>query len=119
MAALQLHHLPRLALATRPCSAQDPQATTLLALLDVVKSWGLKQSKQGLAPFTFNYNEQQGEITFWNGSVIHLKDLAYYPTGSMPTSTSPHGTTSWMSGKPSSQPSPPTTLICPRPPLSR
>jgi phage terminase large subunit len=54
--------------------------TTLLTLLDVAKSWGLKQSKQGLAPFTFNYNEQQGEITFWNGSVIHLKDLAYYPS---------------------------------------
>lgn len=54
--------------------------TTLLTFLDVAKSWGLKQSKQGLPPYTFNYNEQQGEITFWNGSAIHLKDLAYYPS---------------------------------------
>lgn len=54
--------------------------TTLLTFLDVAKSWGLKLSKQGLPPYTFNYNEQQGEITFWNGSAIHLKDLAYYPS---------------------------------------
>lgn len=54
--------------------------TTLLTLLDIAKEWGLKQSKQGLPPLHFNYNEQQGEITFWNGSQIHLKDLAYYPS---------------------------------------
>ncbi len=54
--------------------------TTLLTFIDVAKSWGLKQTKQGLPPYTFNYNEQQGEITFWNGSAIHLKDLAYYPS---------------------------------------
>lgn len=54
--------------------------TTLLTLLDVAKSWGLKQSKQGIPPLHFNYNEQQGEITLWNGSVIHLKDLAFYPS---------------------------------------
>lgn len=54
--------------------------TTLLTLFDVARSWGLKQSKVGLPEFHYNYNEQQGEITFWNGSVIHLKDLAYYPS---------------------------------------
>lgn len=54
--------------------------TTLLTLLDVAKKWGLKQSKNGLPSYTFNYNEQQSEITFWNGSQIHLKDLAYYPS---------------------------------------
>lgn len=54
--------------------------TTLLTLLDVARQWGLKQSKQGIPPLHFNYNEQQGEITFWNGSVIHLKDLAFYPS---------------------------------------
>lgn len=54
--------------------------TTLLTLLDIARQWGLKQSKVGIPEFHFNYNEQQGEITFWNGSVIHLKDLAYYPS---------------------------------------
>lgn len=47
--------------------------TTLLTLLEVASSWGLKANNH------YRYNQQDGEITFWNGSVIHLKDLAYYP----------------------------------------
>jgi hypothetical protein len=48
--------------------------TTLVTFFDVAKDWGLKKDEH------FIYNQQDGEITFWNGSVIDLKDLAYYPS---------------------------------------
>jgi len=48
--------------------------TTLLTLLEVLSSWGLKADEH------YDYNQQDSTITFSNGSVIFLKDLAYYPS---------------------------------------
>ncbi len=48
--------------------------TTLLTLLEVLSSWGLKADEH------YDYNQQDSTITFSNGSVIFLKDLAHYPS---------------------------------------
>ena len=48
--------------------------TTLLTLLEVLSSWGLKADQD------YVYNQQDSTITFTNGSVIFLKDLAHYPS---------------------------------------
>ena len=48
--------------------------TTLLTLIEVLSSWGLKADEH------YIYNQQESTITFSNGSVIFLKDLAYYPS---------------------------------------
>jgi phage terminase large subunit len=47
--------------------------TTLLTLFEVM-------DKQGLTTAHYKYNEQAGTVTFYNGSVIFLKDLFQYPS---------------------------------------
>ncbi|RFP65918.1 hypothetical protein D0N36_06860 [Hymenobacter lapidiphilus] len=47
--------------------------TTLLTLLEVL-------GKQGLTAAHYRYNEQAGTLTFFNGSIIFLKDLFQYPS---------------------------------------
>jgi phage terminase large subunit len=48
--------------------------TTLLTLFEVLTAWGLKADRH------YVYNQQESTITFFNESVIFLKDLAYYPS---------------------------------------
>jgi len=48
--------------------------TTLLTLFEVLTDWHLKADEH------YTYNQQESTITFFNGSVIFLKDLAYYPS---------------------------------------
>lgn len=48
--------------------------TTLLTLFEVLTFWGLKADEH------YIYNQQESTITFFNESVIYLKDLAYYPS---------------------------------------
>ena len=47
--------------------------TTLLTLFEVM-------GKQGLTTAHYRYNEQAGTVSFFNGSVIFLKDLFQYPS---------------------------------------
>lgn len=48
--------------------------STLLTFFDVATSFGL------VSGVHYTYNEQKGTITFYNGSVIYLKDLFAYPS---------------------------------------
>lgn len=47
--------------------------TTLATFFDICSKWGLNADH-------YKYNQQSGEIQFWNGSVIILKDLFLYPS---------------------------------------
>jgi phage terminase large subunit len=47
--------------------------TTLATFFDICSKWGLNEEH-------YKYNQQSGEIHFWNGSVILLKDLFLYPS---------------------------------------
>jgi len=47
--------------------------TTLNTFFEIASLWNLNQSH-------YSYNQQSGEITFYNGSVIILKDLFLYPS---------------------------------------
>jgi len=47
--------------------------TTLNTFFEVCSTWTLNETH-------YNYNAQSGEITFYNGSVIILKDLFLYPS---------------------------------------
>lgn len=47
--------------------------TTLNTFFEICSKWGLTDSH-------YNYNQQSGEITFYNDSVIILKDLFLYPS---------------------------------------
>jgi phage terminase large subunit len=47
--------------------------TTLNTFFEVCSTWKLNETH-------YNYNAQSGEITFYNGSVIILKDLFLYPS---------------------------------------
>jgi len=47
--------------------------TTLATFFDICSKWGLNAEH-------YKYNQQSGEITFWNGSTIVLKDLFLYPS---------------------------------------
>jgi phage terminase large subunit len=47
--------------------------TTLLTLFEVM-------GKQGLTTAHYKYNEQAGTVSFYNGSIIFLKDLFQYPS---------------------------------------
>ena len=47
--------------------------TTLNTFFDVCSEWNLTSDH-------FNYNQQSGEIQFYNGSIIILKDLFTYPS---------------------------------------
>jgi hypothetical protein len=48
--------------------------STLLTMFEVLTCWGLKAGTH------YRYNGQDNIITFFNGSVIYLKDLATYPS---------------------------------------
>ena len=48
--------------------------TTLATFFEVCRDWGIE------AETHYKYSEMGGTITFKNGSLILLKDLAYYPT---------------------------------------
>lgn len=48
--------------------------STLNTFFDVMKQWGFESGKQ------FKYNAIDGIISFYTGSKIYLKDLAYYPS---------------------------------------
>ena len=48
--------------------------STLLTLFEVLSDWQLKPNQH------YRYNQQDNTITFWNGSVIYLKDLFAYPS---------------------------------------
>lgn len=48
--------------------------STLLTFFQVCSSWGLKAGEH------YSYREQHGEINFFNGSEIYLKDLFMYPS---------------------------------------
>ncbi len=50
------------------------KASTLLTLFDVLKSWELIPDKD------YKYNQMEGLITFWNGSIIFLRELAVDPS---------------------------------------
>lgn len=47
--------------------------TTLNTFFEICSMWGLNESH-------YSYNQQSGEITFYNDSVIILKDLFLYPS---------------------------------------
>jgi hypothetical protein len=47
--------------------------TTLNTFFEICSEWSLNESH-------YTYNQQSGEITFYNGSVIILKDLFLYPS---------------------------------------
>jgi len=47
--------------------------STLLTLFEVFKEFGLRRGN-------FTYNQQDNTVTIFNGSVIFLYDLAYYPS---------------------------------------
>ena len=47
--------------------------TTLNTFFEITSNWGLNNTH-------YNYNQQSGEITFYNGSTIILKDLFLYPS---------------------------------------
>jgi len=49
------------------------KATTLLTLLEVMQ-------RQGVTAHHYKYNETAGTFTFYNGSIIFLKDLFQYPS---------------------------------------
>lgn len=49
------------------------RATTLVSFFDHCRENGITSPKY------WNYNQQSSTITFWNGSVIVMKDLAYQP----------------------------------------
>lgn len=46
--------------------------TTMKTFNDIIVDWGLTNH--------VNHNSQTGEIKFWNGSEVILKDLFYYPS---------------------------------------
>lgn len=48
--------------------------TTLLTLFEVLTAWKLNADEH------YTYNQQDSTVTFFNRSVIYLKDLAYYPS---------------------------------------
>lgn len=48
--------------------------TTLRTLFEVLKTFNLQDGKH------WTYNDQKGEMSFWNGSEILLKDLFQYPS---------------------------------------
>jgi len=52
---------------------KDLKKTTLVSLFEVFKDFGLKTTD-------YNYNQQASEITFSNGSVIILAELAFLPS---------------------------------------
>lgn len=55
-------------------SLKTLKETTLLSFFDVCKRQGIMPERD------FHYNQQQGLITFSNGSLIFLKDLFLYPS---------------------------------------
>ena len=52
---------------------KDLKKTTLVSLFEVFKDFGLKTTD-------YNYNQQASEVTFSNGSVIILSELAFLPS---------------------------------------
>jgi len=52
---------------------KDLKKTTLVSLFEVFKNFGLTSKD-------YNYNQQNSEITFFNGSVIILSELAFLPS---------------------------------------
>ena len=50
--------------------------STLATFFEICSEWNLTSEH-------YNYNAQSGEIKFWNGSVILLKDLFLYPSDPM------------------------------------
>lgn len=47
--------------------------STLATFFDIAKQWNLNDKH-------YNYNQQSNQITFYNGSIIILKDLFLYPS---------------------------------------
>ena len=52
---------------------KDLKKTTLVSLFEVFKDFGLTSKD-------YNYNQQNSEVTFFNGSVVLLAELAYLPS---------------------------------------